>query len=166
MDHLKFTSTKIVQLTLDENGQLVDDCIKNVALRKRAKKLVQDKDDEQRLSHALKCKDQGSIRKCSFVSEDEIWSRVVLRLSDKVLKFAIDAVQNTLPHNVNLKCWNKSESDLCPLCGNRQTLLHVLNNCPVALKSDRYTWRHNSVLKAISGHISTGLKHGWNMTTV
>ena len=74
-------------------------------------------------------------------------------------------MQNTLPHNVNLKRWNKSESDLCPLCGNRQTLLHVLNNCPVALKSDRYTWRHNSVLKAISGHISTGLKHGWNMTT-
>ena len=83
--------------------------------------------------------------------EDEIWSRVVLRLSDKVLKFAINAVQNTLQHNVNLKRWNKSESDLCPLCGNRQTLLHVLNNCPVALKSDRYTWRYNSVLKAISG---------------
>ena len=59
-------------MTLDENGQLVDDCIKNVAIRKRAKKLVQDKDDEQRLSHALKCKDQGSIQKCSFVSEDEI----------------------------------------------------------------------------------------------
>ena len=63
MDHLKFNSTKVVQLTLDENGQLVDDCIKNVAIRKMAKKLFQDKDDEQRLSHALKCKDQGSIRK-------------------------------------------------------------------------------------------------------
>ena len=82
MDHLKFNSAKVVQLTLDENGQLVDDCIKNVAIRK-GKKLVQDKDDEQRLSHALKCKDQGSIRKCSIVSEDEIWSRVELRLSDK-----------------------------------------------------------------------------------
>ncbi|KAI8515611.1 ATP binding [Branchiostoma belcheri] len=30
-----------------------------------------------------------------------------------------------------------------------QTLRHVLNSCPVALRDTRYTWRHNSVLKEL-----------------
>ena len=33
------------------------------------------------------------------------------------------------------------------MCNSKETLLHVLNNCPQKL--DRYTWRHNSVLNAI-----------------
>ena len=37
MDNLKINTAKVVQLALDENGHLVDDCIKNVTIRKRAK---------------------------------------------------------------------------------------------------------------------------------
>ena len=34
----------------------------------------------------------------------------------------------------------------CHLCPQVGTLLHVLNNCAVALNQSRYDYRHNSVL--------------------
>ena len=52
-------------------------------------------------------------------------------------------------HKVNLKRWKKLASDNCPLCNERQTLLHILNHCPKALELRRYTTRHDAVLKPI-----------------
>ena len=53
-----------------------------------------------------------------------------------LMKFALNAATDTLPHNSNLALWRRSEgfSSNCKLCGKRQTLLHVLNDCPVALE--------------------------------
>ena len=34
----------------------------------------------------------------------------------------------------------------CPLCGNHETLHHILNPCKVSLEQGRYTLRHDSVL--------------------
>ena len=47
----------------------------------------------------------------------------------------------------------------CPLCGaSICSLHHILSNCTVALRDERYTWRHNSVLfeiqKVIQNHIN------------
>ena len=109
---------------------------------------MQKDDVESRLKYSLACRDQVVERR-SLTAPDRIGSKVVWRLSDTVLRFAINSIQNTLGHNVNLKRWKKSSIDFCPLCHRRQTLLHVLNNCPIALTSGRYTWRHNSVLFAI-----------------
>ena len=35
---------------------------------------------------------------------------------------------DTLPHNANLHLWGRRGSNNCPLCEERQTLIHVLNN--------------------------------------
>ena len=56
--------------------------------------------------------------------------------------------------NSNLMRWNKSADDSCPLCSRKQTLSHVLNDCPVALYQHRYTWRHNKVLEVIRDYLS------------
>ena len=37
----------------------------------------------------------------------------------------------------------------CLDCGNSQTLLHVMSGCEKHLHQGRYTWRHNSVPKAL-----------------
>ena len=37
----------------------------------------------------------------------------------------------------------------CMLCGESETLHHVLSNCKYALDTGRYTWRHNKVLKEV-----------------
>ena len=60
------------------------------------------------------------------------------------------AVVNTLPHNTNQQLWRKKESDACPLCGERQTLIHVLNCCRVAQDLRRYNQRHDLVLGVIA----------------
>ena len=51
--------------------------------------------------------------------------------------------------------WRKNDnlSAACKLCGGRQTLYHILNNCKVALDLRRYNTRHNEILLLISNFI-------------
>ncbi|XP_078700698.1 uncharacterized protein LOC144927246 [Branchiostoma floridae x Branchiostoma belcheri] len=73
------------------------------------------------------------------------WKSSLCNTPRGVFEFALNGMLNWLPTADNLVRWGKVLSPKCPLCKGRQTLRHVLNMCPVALK-DRYTWRHNSVL--------------------
>ena len=68
------------------------------------------------------------------------------------MKFALNLATDTLPHNANLALWRKSAhlSAACKLCGERQTLCHILNNCKTALKLRRYNARHDQVLQTIT----------------
>ena len=67
----------------------------------------------------------------------------------------------SLANNSNLKRWNISSSGACLLCGKLQSQLHVFNNCTGAL--DRYTWRHNSVIKTLCNHLSENVTHGFRL---
>ena len=64
---------------------------------------------------------------------------------------SLNAAQDTLPHNANLSVWRREVglSSECKLCHQRQTLLHVLNNCKVALELRRYNQQHDSILQVI-----------------
>ena len=42
--------------------------------------------------------------------------------------------------------------------------MHVLNNCSVSLKTNRYTWHHNSVLAALVEYIERNLADSWQIT--
>ena len=66
-----------------------------------------------------------------------------------VLSFAIRASIDFLPTLSNLYKWGKRSTDLCKLCGGKETLQHVLNSCPKALEQGRFTWRHNCILNEI-----------------
>ena len=91
---------------------------------------------------------QGSFFRSDF-DQQQGWSRVIGHLPDAIFKWSVNAIVDTLPHNANLFRWRKSATDRCPLCSGRQTLLHVLNHCPIALNQGRFTWRHNEVLSLI-----------------
>ena len=93
-----------------------------------------------------------------------IWSKAVQSLPSGLMKFASNAAQDTLPHNVNLGYWH-SQSDACKLCGERQTLLHLLNNCPVAIQCRRYNQRHAVVLAAISAFLTEVLDSDYTIVT-
>ena len=73
----------------------------------------------------------------------EVWSAAVNSLPSKDLKSALNGASDTLPHNSNLSIWRRREglTDSCKLCGRKQTLLHILNDCPVALELRRYNQR-------------------------
>ena len=65
----------------------------------------------------------------------ELWAKAVQELPLDVTKFSLNASLDTLLTNRNLHMWGKKAYDTCPLCQNaKETLLHVLNNCPVALE--------------------------------
>ena len=54
-------------------------------------------------------------------------------------------------------------SNGCKLCGGKQTLIHVLNNCPVALEMRRYCHRHDCVLSEIVDFIKSHLPPASNI---
>ena len=84
-------------------------------------------------------------------------------LPDNQLSIVLNAVSDTLPSNANLVLWSKRSCDKCPLCHQRQTLLHVLNNCPVLLQCRHYNQRHDSVLSLLYNAVINHLPHQFNI---
>ena len=97
-------------------------------------------DSETRVEHAKNLPHQGELLWDTPDSVDaKVWSLAVGNLTSTSMKFILNAASDTLPHNCDLKLWGRRVSSVCPLCGQHQTLLHVLNNCPVALELRRYS---------------------------
>ena len=70
-------------------------------------------------------------------------------MPDEHLKFALNSAVDTLPHNANLHLCRKHHSSACPLCGEKQTLIHILNTCRVAREERRFNPLHNTILSLI-----------------
>ena len=102
----------------------------------------------ERDERLLSLEREGQMFQCMSSDAAATWDQALMELSDVHRKFAINSAVDTLPHNANLHLWPK-RNDVCPLCGNRQTLIHVLNACPVALQARRYNHRHDTVLRKI-----------------
>ena len=107
---------------------------------------------------------QGQLSRCTSPECAPIWSRAVLALPQELMKFALNAALDVLPHNANLHLWKKRHDPSCPLCCNNQTLLHILNNCPVARDARRYNHRHDLVLRAIAEVIRNQLPPSASLT--
>ena len=132
------------------------------SLLKRAKAQVTECDSERRLEHARGLQHQGQLLRATDDKTANIWSSAVLQLPPEVLSFSMNAAQDTLPHNANLSRWRRNNglSDACKLCGMRQTLPHVLNQCPISLQLRRYNTRHDAVLEVIVNGIKPLLSDG------
>ena len=68
-------------------------------------------------------------------------------------KFLLNSTIHTLPIMNNLRLWNKSVSDQCLLCKNRDSTLHTLSGCKLMLDQGRYTYRHDSIPNLILSKI-------------
>ena len=81
------------------------------------------------------------------------------------MRFVLSASLDSLPTNANLCLWGKKPTAVCPLCQEgRQTLLHVLNNCPVAMELRRYSMRHDAVLRIIGNFIQSYLPPNFSIS--
>ena len=119
------------------------------ALRESVKRRCSDEDEQARQKHLLNLPRQGEMCRIATPSAAIVWANALESLPSESFKFALNASHDTLPHNANLHLWRKKGSDLCPLCGERQTLLHVLNACNTALNLRRYNDRHDAVLREL-----------------
>ena len=87
-----------------------------------------------------------------------VWVKAVQMLPSEAMKYSLNATLDTLPTNSNLQRWGKKSYNTCTLCKNtRQTLAHVLNNCPVAMDLRRYSRRHDQVLATFGDFIKKHL---------
>ena len=85
---------------------------------------------------------QGNMLKLIHLENmDLTWKSIIFDLPRRVLSFAVRSSIDYLPTFCNLRTWGKRSQTKCKLCGNYETLLHVLNNCTVSLNQGRYTWR-------------------------
>ena len=128
----------------------------------REQRQVSEFDSEARLEHGRSLPHQGQLLRATEDKAAGICSSAVLQLPPKVLSFSLNAAQDTLPHNANLALWRRRDgvSDTCKLCGMRQTLPHILNQCPVSLHLRRYNIRHDAVLEVIESGIKPLLSDG------
>ena len=130
----------------------------NRALSGAAKTLLAEEEDDMRLETLIQLPSQGEMARCWEGTSQELWMRAIQALPPEPLKFTLNASLDTLPTNANLHKWGKKSSDTCPLCKSaRQTLLHVLNNCRVAMELRRYSLRHDAVLHVIGDFIKAHL---------
>lgn len=112
---------------------------------------TRERERERRHEQLLGLKREGQMFQCTSSDAGGICGRALMDLSDEHRKFAINSAVDTLPHNANLHLWRKRNDYVCPLCGYRQMLIHVLNICPVAR---RYNHHHDAVLKKIVATVS------------
>ena len=124
-----------------------------------AVKTVLSEEEDDGLHHSLcQLPAQGEMARAWEESSPDLWVRAVQQLPPEPLKFVLNASLNTLPTNSNLHMWGKKASHICPLCRvSKQTLSHVLNNCPMAMELRRYSRRHDAVLQVIGDFIKTHL---------
>jgi hypothetical protein len=95
-----------------------------------------------------------------------VWTKATQSLPSDNMKFALNATNDTLSHNANITLWRESIglSAACKLCGEKQTLCHVLNNCRVALNFRRYNHRHDEVLHIITEFIKENVPEVTSVT--
>ena len=92
------------------------------------------------------------------------WQAVCDSMPKNIYVFLRKAIIFTLANNSNLFKWKKVPSAACPLCSsNNQTQVHMLNNCPIALQTGRYTWRHNSILFTMCHYLSQLQANGYRL---
>ena len=111
-------------------------------------------EDDSRLENLRGLPRQGQMMRIATTEAASTWAKSIQSLPQHVFKFALNATHDTLPHNSNLHLWKKRSSSSCQLCHQPdQNLIHVLNNCKVALDLRRYNERHDRVLQAMANVI-------------
>ena len=160
LSRAKFKASKQVReaMSLDPN-------LSGKHLAKVTKTLVRDEDNDQKRSQLQQLEKQGHMSRCSPSDGAKVWAKALEGIPDEHLKFALNSAVDTLPHNANLQLWRKRDSSTCPLCGENQTLIHVLNTCRVALDGRRYNPRHDAILSLIASLLSTNTSSTAHLTS-
>ena len=151
--HHQKTRMKLKPMVLAREALVTDPGMGRKKLSKEARSMVSEDESANRLATMISA-EQRSEALCTVEEEAAAeWVSALERLSPLQMKFALNASQDTLPHSANLALWRGHPSE-CRLCGDTQTLLHVLCSCPVALQLRQFNVRHDQVLRVTVSSIS------------
>ena len=139
-----------------ESAVLISDMVSSV--KKCCDKILESSRQNSILQELLDLKKQSSIIQhiSAHCTKSAIgqWYTMVSRLPQSIYHFSSKGLILCLPTKVNMRLWSKSDNDHCSLCDQKQSQLHVLSYCQVALREKRYTWIHNSILLTIARFLS------------
>ena len=127
--------------------------------RQALSKLVKEVSEEQLLVSLYGMAQQGRwLAWETAMQMDTRWTKLLYSWSPEMLKFYLNTIQDTLPSPANLKIWNKQALGVCSLCGyNNCTMMHIFNCCQYSLRTGRYNWRHDTVLREILHQITPAI---------
>ncbi len=138
-------SKSIIESVIDPNSQQSKD--KWPEIKRKVKKSIREETKTKWTNHIEPLVKQGNLFKIAEQCDGDLsWKSYMFNLPKGLLSFATRAAIDVLPSGDNLKVWGKSDNIKCELCGNKNTLLHILNACKTALNQGRYTFRHNAVI--------------------
>ena len=120
------------------------------AYRKLLSDISSQIDSEESFAKAAQLHLQGNwVRWCDYIKLDLSW-KSLMSLPQPLVSFCIQSAFNILPCPSNLFRWKLSEDSSCSLCKSpKATIAHVLSGCKIALDQQRYTYRHDSILRVI-----------------
>ncbi len=155
-----------------------------VSERARVKRWMKEEEEAKRVAALFNYQMQAGWLQWSddlqdMMEKDLSWKKMLYQYSDRLLRFVVNSLQNTLPTPDNLLRWNSGVSKggdaqclrrwsnqrsyACGLCGKvGATALHILAGCPWVHNVEntrrgrgRYTWRHNRTLSRIAKSLAS-----------
>ena len=124
------------------------------ALRRVTKAIITEEDDEERHKQLSQLPAQGEMVRVWNENSPELLvsagpsARATQIIMHLVPPSTLSPLMPTCTHG------GRRSSDTCPLCQqSRQSLPHVLNNCPAAMDLWRYSKRHDEVLQVLGDFI-------------
>ena len=121
--------TKFRPAKLVDELRPVDHVQSRHTLLAAVKTAVSEEEANQLHLHLCQLPAKGEMARAWGETSPQLWAKALQDLPQEVMKFSINASNNSLPSNTNLYLWGKKNSDICSLCHEaRQSLPHVLNN--------------------------------------
>ena len=118
-------------------------------LRKLCSKVISESDNEEmwKHSHTLDMHGLWSTWFEHTYPLDFSWHNLIFGPGKKLMSFLLNASINCVSSPFLLKLIGYKDSSKCNLCNIEPcNTSHIFAGCPQALRSKRYTWRHDSVL--------------------
>ena len=159
----KFSTINYCQKAVDQVQHSNPDASQK-QLKTALVKSIKDEVTETWYNHLKTLLVQGNMFLISLQEKsDHLWKSYIYNVPKGIMKFMLNSFADTLPTKNNLSRWGKRCNSKCSLCGNNETLHHVLNNCKTMLDQGRYTWRHNIVLRKIMDALKDIKDHSWKI---
>ena len=105
--------------------------------------------EQSRIAHASSLCRQGKWLDWSeyTLPFDLSWQNLIWSTNQQLIRFVLKCSVNWVHSPDLLKLWGYLPSSQCVLCqAPICSLHHILVHCPYALESQRYSWRHDSIL--------------------
>ena len=107
-------------------------------------------DETYAMSKAVQLQVQGQwTRWLNYIQQDFSWA-TLMAMPANLTSFCLASPFDTLPSPTNLKRWRITTEAMCTLCSKDvYTITYILGACKVLLQQERYTFRHDTVLRKI-----------------